>query len=620
MKRRMVAAAVFLFGVLCSVSAFAGRAPEWVSRKPHDTRTARYYVGYGEGETKGKARAEAVRDAKMRVLETLGVFIETSTQTYDTLDTAEISGFSKTDAAGYLVGFDQKDVFDRKNGKTWEAYVLYSYPRAEIEKERKRLDDIRKNGAKTEFSKIGDDRSKGVLRVDAGGVRAKVLVDGRFAGYAPIELIGQLEYGPHDLVVDNPEYELFRRGIVIAPNTLVAPPVGLKKAFAFVSVSTDGVRADVRVNGKKAGRAPLTRYKVPAGVELTVEAGGGETEKQSRTVTLERGENKKIQFKLIEKKAKLSVYSIPSGAYVQIDGRETGLKTPLEGYSIDAGEHDVALFKSGYEQAKRNFVAAGGNSRSVSLNLKKLERAGNFATDKAHSFTFFPSSLPFPSSRDFSAAGAVNRLAAWNGAFPFIKARVSRKVKGASNAVNSFLVTVYFDETEFANGYVAPMRRALTQALEDEPERENVDLICFDGGRCALNAVGAERGVYLRAGKFKHSFFSDGAPFWRFDANADLYRTLNTRPMQVYFAAFDKKGRAVAKQYFDFTLEGWKKIGKAVVFSPSMTTRGKGKCRREKLFGGVEHYDCGAETLSFETKNFVGDVDRVFVSVGVRAK
>lgn len=616
----MVAICAFLFGIFCSVSAFADRAPEWVSRKPHDTRSVRYYVGYGEGETKGKARAEAIRDAKMRVLETLGVFIETSAQTYDTLDTAEISEFSKTDAAGYLVGFDQLDVFDRKNGKIREAYVLYSYPRFEIEKERKRLEDIRKNGAKAEFSKIGDDRSKGVLRIDAGGVRAKVLIDGQFAGYAPIELIGQLEYGPHDVVVDDPKHELFSRRIVVAPNTLVAPPVRLKKAFAFISVSTDGVRADVRVNGKKAERAPLTRYKVPAGEEISVEAGGGETEKQSRTVTLERDEIKKIQFKLIEKKAKLSVYSSPSGAYVQIDGLETGLKTPLEGYSIDPGEHDVALFKNGYEQAKRNFVAPGGKSRSVSLNLKKMEQTGNLATDKAHSFTFFPSSLPFPSARDLSAAGAVNRLAAWNGAFPFVKARVSRKVKGGLNAENGFLVTVYFDETEFANGYVAPMRRALTHALEVEPKKENVDLICFDGGRCALDATGAERGVYLRAGKFKHSFFSDGAPFWRFDANADLYRTSNARPMQVYFAAFDKKGRAVAKQYFDFTLEGWKKVGKAVFFSPSMTTRGKKKCRLEKLFGGVKHYDCGAETLSFETKGFVGDIDRVFVSVGVMAK
>ncbi len=620
MKRRMVAVAVFLLGAFCSVSAFADLAPEWVSRKPRDTRTVRYYVGYGEGETKGKARAEAIRDAKMRVLETLGVFIETSMQTYDTINTAEMSGFSKTNAAGYLVDFDQKDVYDRKNGKTWEAYVLYSYPRSEIEKERKRLDDIRKNGAKAEFSKIGNDRSKGVLRIDVGDVRAKVLIDGQFAGYAPIELIGQLEYGPHDIVVDNPKYELFSRRIVIAPNTQVAPPVRLKKAFAFISVPANGVRADVRVNGKKVGRTPLTRYKVPAGEELTVEVGGGETEKQSRTVILERDQNRELMFLLSEKTAKLSVYSSPSGAYVQIDGQETGLKTPLDNYAIESGEHCVALFKNGYEQAKRDVVLRGGGNGAVSLNLKKLEQAGGVMTDKAHSFTFFPSSLPFPSVRFLSASGTVGRLAAWNGAFPFIKARVSRKVAGATSSVNSFLVTVYFDEAEFANAYAALIRRSFSQVFENKPKKKNIGLICFDGGRCALDTSEFTDGVYVRAGKFRHSFFSDSAPFWRFDEKVAVGRTANARPMQVYFVAFDKKGRAVAKQYFDFILKGTERVGNAIVFSPAMTTRDKGKCRLAKLFGGEENYDCGAETLSFETKTFIGDVNRVFVSVGVKAK
>jgi hypothetical protein len=67
----------------------------------------------------------------------------------------------------------------------------------------------------------------------------------------------------------------------------------------------------------------------------------------------------------------LEVYSVPSGAGVDLDGANTsGEKTPIK-YSLPAGTHSVVIFMDGYELYRETFTLDAGAVKDINAGLKR---------------------------------------------------------------------------------------------------------------------------------------------------------------------------------------------------------------------------------------------------------
>lgn len=141
----------------------------------------------------------------------------------------------------------------------------------------------------------------------------------------------------------------------------------LKKAPAALQISSTP-EANVFIDGKQMGKTPFSNDNLTAGEvtvklipETTTESLSSwegkvklnpgvltliertfsslETNSSTLILTLEKIKDKTL--------ALISVISEPDGAYVSIDGENKGV-TPLDLDKINAGDHEVVIFKEGY--------------------------------------------------------------------------------------------------------------------------------------------------------------------------------------------------------------------------------------------------------------------------------
>lgn len=80
------------------------------------------------------------------------------------------------------------------------------------------------------------------------------------------------------------------------------------------------------------------------------------------------GKNTPLDIRLQQQQGKFSISSIPAGARVLVDGRDTGLKTPAQ-VPVDPGQHKVTLLKPGFHPAQTFADAAAGQTLSFSTQL-----------------------------------------------------------------------------------------------------------------------------------------------------------------------------------------------------------------------------------------------------------
>lgn len=619
---------IFLLQFFYIFPVYAEQIPYWVKRTPSETATVRYYRGFGEGKTKSDAIKAASEDAKMQALAIFGLSIESSSEVYQTMNKSSLSAVSSEKSAANLVSFDRQDIFVNQEGTLWEAYVLYSYPKTEIEKEKKRLDDLKKGQKKAEFSVVGSERAKGVLKIDTKGIRAPLYIDGRSFGYTPVELIGQLSVGDHKIRIDDPAYETFEHTVVIVPNKTVSLPVKLIPAFAYVTLKTNMPKAEVSLNGKSIGKTPLVNYKVPTGKELIFEVKHAEAEVLSQNLTLDKNEERELMLNLQEKRAKLSVFSFPEqGASIILDGQKTGKRTPLENFSVPAGKHKITLYKEGFEDQSEAFDVKGGEKKSISVSLKKMKKSANrkLFFDKAHTYTYFPSYIPkMPHLKGLNTDEKLKALMEWNAVFPFLKAKISYAPSSDKKSVLS-LITVYIDKKTYQETYIEPLMAELNAISAGTASESELPMTCFDRSFCALQEIKTDSDVYLRTGSVVHSFWSDKAAFMRFPVLYDVsLRGIQQRKtFEVYGSIFDKNSKSLGSFKFNFDLQVWQKNGRNIVFSPFLTEESARICVRKKLLRGKETFSCGAEELLFYQKweDISADkIDRIYIAIGVKAQ
>ncbi len=140
----------------------------------------------------------------------------------------------------------------------------------------------------------------------------------------------------------------------------------LRKAYlAVVSVNSSPKGADLYLNGKLAGKTPITLELQPGTYLLKLAKEGFEP--AIRKFELHPGERVTIDRRLKSTKASLYVESDPPGSSVLIDGKFQG-KTPFRG-ELKAGKHKLVVKRNGYKPYAVDLTVKGGEEVKISARL-----------------------------------------------------------------------------------------------------------------------------------------------------------------------------------------------------------------------------------------------------------
>jgi hypothetical protein len=166
---------------------------------------------------------------------------------------------------------------------------------------------------------------------------AAVYVGDRLAGTG--RLRERLEPGTaHRLRVTAPGYAETTFTIRLAPGTREARALRLRPFLGGVRVETVPPGALVTIDGRPAGRSPLTVDGLPVATAHQVEAVLAGHRSARQRVTLETGRTTAVSLPLAPGQAAVIVTSDPPGAQVLVDGVPRG-STPLTLTSLTMGVH-----------------------------------------------------------------------------------------------------------------------------------------------------------------------------------------------------------------------------------------------------------------------------------------
>jgi hypothetical protein len=138
-----------------------------------------------------------------------------------------------------------------------------------------------------------------------------------------------------------------------------------------LTITTDPSGALIYIDGVYRGTSPLTLELDPGTYTVGVEKPNYKTAYE--TVTLNPGESRSILVKLDLLKAKLSVYTDPSGALIYIDGVYRGT-SPLT-LELDPGTYTVRVEKPNYKTAYKTVELNPGENRSILVKLELVYEA-----------------------------------------------------------------------------------------------------------------------------------------------------------------------------------------------------------------------------------------------------
>lgn len=135
-----------------------------------------------------------------------------------------------------------------------------------------------------------------------------------------------------------------------------------------LSVSSNVLGAEARIDGGPAQKLPLFVIVAPGKHTLTVRASGYEQE--DRVITIGKGTVYPVTAHLHPLAAKLSVDG-PSGAGVRVDGTFMGVLPLAKPIELDPGSHRVEVVMSGHEAYARRIELARGKEAKLSVDLEQ---------------------------------------------------------------------------------------------------------------------------------------------------------------------------------------------------------------------------------------------------------
>ena len=197
------------------------------------------------------------------------------------------------------------------------------------------------------------------------GAAVRESSEGEVLGVTPATI--ELLSGERVLLLSRPGFATHREELtVVAGENRALPDVRLRPASGVLRVATEPAGASITVDGDFRGSAPATVEISPGRAHRVVLSRAG-YEPAQRTVTLGRGEERRLSVRLEPRLGQVRVMSRPEGAEVFVDGRASG-RTPLD-LQLPSTRHTLELKLEGYVKESREIVPRPAYPQEIMVQL-----------------------------------------------------------------------------------------------------------------------------------------------------------------------------------------------------------------------------------------------------------
>jgi formylglycine-generating enzyme required for sulfatase activity len=197
---------------------------------------------------------------------------------------------------------------------------------------------------------------------------ARVIIDGEALGFTPVANL-EVTAGRRILEIQADNYQNIKTEVQIAGcSEEQSFDFALIPGWSDVFISSVPEGAAVSVDGKPAGRTPLTIELPEGNYRLEINAAGFKTWQTPLAVGLNQAQ-KITDIRLQPADGTLALQTKPPGANVTIGQKFVG-KTPLKVQLSANTQHEIRISKAGYEKVSRRVQVSTGKLKTLAVDLQ----------------------------------------------------------------------------------------------------------------------------------------------------------------------------------------------------------------------------------------------------------
>lgn len=237
---------------------------------------------------------------------------------------------------------------------------------------------------------------------------ARVLLDGVDLGTSPL-VDAEVPPGAYELQVQRERYLPYREQVDIEGRQIEqALNVTLSPAWADISFASQPAGADIIVNGEVLGVTPASVELLQGAYDVTIKRSGYKAWQDDLMV--EAGVARQLPAVSLEAADGLVfIRSTPGNANVTINGQYRG-QTPLEVSLPPGQEHEIRLFRTGFDTAVRRVRTSAEEERDMTVALDPITNPVTIVAEPADAQLYVNGELKGAANQTVNLIAASQRI------------------------------------------------------------------------------------------------------------------------------------------------------------------------------------------------------------------
>lgn len=351
---------------LISFGAVAGNC-DWATQTPPDDEKYQYFVAKSYSESSASDAAnKAEQDIDSQLGRLFGTKLNVQSEFYSDTTNADATtrAYERTIGIITLKGLERQKSDTEKISGGWTGCVQYRYLKSEINKEKKRLNNLSADELNTPsvFTEVvGDIQCKGgSVEVITNPQGAYVTIDnGKYQGSAPIKF-GNVCNGSHTIEITKENYVPVVEKLIVPSKNRISKT--LKRDSKQITVRTSLGNSEIEINGVNKGKEPV-KFNAPLGLEQTITAINSESVTITRTRKFSKDSDSDytIQMEKLPGRLDFSAFIVRNpGVRITLDGKEIkGDRTDDLSSEIT---HKLKFSKNGFYEINQKININGGET------------------------------------------------------------------------------------------------------------------------------------------------------------------------------------------------------------------------------------------------------------------
>jgi len=200
---------------------------------------------------------------------------------------------------------------------------------------------------------------------------ADILIDLIEYGVTP-KTIEKIETGYHNLILNYPGYERLQKRIMVVEGQTLSVSEFLVPKTGSLSIITEPPGANVYLDNITRGQTPLDIFDLPVR-DYIIRVELNNYQIIERRISVQYGENTTQKYNLEPLPGKLSLFTTPSMAKINIDGKNyTSGSNGIASIELPVGRYTLNVTKDGYEPMQREVSIKPNDLGTLDIDLKRL--------------------------------------------------------------------------------------------------------------------------------------------------------------------------------------------------------------------------------------------------------